>query len=89
MNGLKHGKGEETFPDGRKYTGNFANDEYDGIGIFVWADGSEYEGSWKAGQWHGVGNYSTAEGETRRGEWSQGQNVRWFDGKPTQIDDLD
>ena len=45
-----HGKGIYTWPDGRKYTGDFANDKKEGHGIFKWADGRVFNGLWKNGK---------------------------------------
>ncbi len=44
-----HGKGMYTWPDGRKYIGDFANDKKEGHGIFKWADGRVFNGLWKNG----------------------------------------
>ena len=45
-----HGQGIYTWPDGRIYDGEYANDVKDGFGIYRWADGRVYEGNWKDGK---------------------------------------
>jgi hypothetical protein len=41
-----HGKGKFTWPDGRKYEGEYINDKKHGFGIFTFKDGRIYEGEW-------------------------------------------
>lgn len=56
-----HGKGEFTWPDGKKYVGNtfknklgdYQDDKKDGYGEFFWQDGKTYKGYWKDGKQHG------------------------------------
>ena len=43
-----NGFGEYTWPDGRVYKGNFANDNKQGDGILYYPDGSVYSGQWFA-----------------------------------------
>jgi hypothetical protein len=45
-----HGKGRFTWPDGRKYEGEYQNDLKHGTGIFKWPDGRVYEGEWENGK---------------------------------------
>ena len=35
-----------TWPDGRKYVGEYKNDKKHGYGEFFWYDGREYKGYW-------------------------------------------
>ena len=44
------GSGIYTWPDGRKYEGEYINDKKEGHGIFFWPDGRKYEGGWKNGK---------------------------------------
>ena len=44
-------------PDGSKYTGQFKNGKFHGIGKFEGKDGSKYEGEYKDGKMHGKGMY--------------------------------
>ena len=43
-----------TFPDGRKYEGQFKDDEYHGKGTLVKPDGSKQSGLWKNGSYVGA-----------------------------------
>ena len=44
------GKGVFTWPDERKYEGDYYDDKKEGYGIFYWPDGRKYEGEWKNGK---------------------------------------
>ena len=44
------GSGIYTWPDGKKYEGEYINDKKEGHGIFFWPDGRKYEGGWKNGK---------------------------------------
>ena len=39
MNGNLHGRGYFTWPDGRKYEGQFVDDKKQGYGVYIWPDG--------------------------------------------------
>ena len=39
-----HGHGHLVWPDGKEYTGAFADDKRHGNGKFKWKDGREYNG---------------------------------------------
>ena len=39
-----HGKGIYSWPDGRKYDGDYKEDKKHGIGTYTWADGKKYIG---------------------------------------------
>ena len=45
-----NGEGTFTWPDGRKYEGEYLNDKKHGLGKFTHADGSKYNGNWKDGK---------------------------------------
>ena len=44
------GKGTFTWSDGRKYTGEYVNDQKHGQGTFEWPDGRKYIGEWNQGK---------------------------------------
>ena len=44
-----------TWDDGRKYVGEFKDDNRHGKGKYTWANGKIYEGGWKDGKQHGEG----------------------------------
>jgi hypothetical protein len=56
------GKGVFTWPDGRKYEGDYKCDKKEGVGIFFWPDGRKYSGQWKNGKQHGLGTYTLSTG---------------------------
>lgn len=41
-----NGKGNFTWPDGRKYIGEYIEDKKHGYGQFIWPDGRTFEGQW-------------------------------------------
>ena len=51
-----------TWPDGRRYEGEYTDDKKEGTGTFYWPDGRKYEGGWKNGKQHGLGLYTSAKG---------------------------
>jgi hypothetical protein len=44
-----------TWPDGRKYDGQYSDDKKSGYGTFTWNDGRKYKGQWLKGKQHGIG----------------------------------
>ncbi len=38
-----------SWPDGRRYEGNYYEDQKTGHGVFNWTDGRMYDGFWKDG----------------------------------------
>ena len=48
-------KGKFTWPDGRRYEGEFLNGHLQGLGAMTWPDGSSYKGEWKNDLPHGRG----------------------------------
>ncbi len=59
------GYGIFTWPDGRRYEGQYIDDKKEGHGNFYWPDGRKYEGGWKNGKQHGIGVYTSASGKTK------------------------
>ena len=59
-----HGFGTFTWPDGRKYTGQFVDNYREGEGTYTWPDSSNYSGGWLRGKYHGSGTFSQASGKT-------------------------
>ena len=45
-----NGQGTTTWPDGKKYIGNYLNDKKHGYGEFYWANGKNYKGNWDMGK---------------------------------------
>jgi len=50
-----NGKGVFTWPDNRRYEGEFKNDKKEGFGLYEYGDGNKYEGEWKNGKQSGEG----------------------------------
>jgi hypothetical protein len=74
---LKHGKGKETYSDGRVFVGSFVKGGKEGTGT-LYSDGSDfviYEGGWKDNVYHGEGilnnSDSKYEGGFVAGEFSE------------------
>ncbi len=55
------------------YSGDWKNEQRNGVGIYVWEDGQQYEGNWKNNVRHGQGKITFANGETLEGNWKQGK----------------
>ena len=74
-----NGSGEFSWPDGRKYIGDYKEDKKEGYGFFEWADGRKYRGSWSNGKQHGEGEFYNPKDQTwRKGNWSEGTRVQWL-----------
>lgn len=41
---MQHGKGNEKWPDGSHFVGEYKGGKKDGLGKYNWADGAAYEG---------------------------------------------
>lgn len=57
-----HGYGVFSWPDGRRYEGDYSDDKKQGRGTFQWSDGRKYIGGWYNGKQHGNGVYISATG---------------------------
>ena len=68
------------WPDGRKYDGDYVDDQKEGFGIYFWPDGKRYEGQWSDGKQHGEGKILNAKGKCRKGIWEEGNRIQWVDG---------
>lgn len=45
-----NGQGIFTWPDGRRYEGEYFNDKKHGFGIYTWSNNRQYAGQWENGQ---------------------------------------
>lgn len=72
------GSGVYTWPDGRKYEGQYLKDKKHGEGKYTWEDGKFYKGSWLDGKQHGEGVYTTIDGLSRKGTWESGRRTKWI-----------
>ena len=72
-NNKMDGKGVFTWPDGRKYEGEYKNDKKEGYGTFKWKEGRKYVGSWKNGKMNGIGVMTYTDGAKYEGEFVNGK----------------
>ena len=72
LNGKMHGKGTNTWTDGRKYIGDWLNGERNGKGTMSYADGSKYTGDWINSKKKGKGTMSFPDGRKYTGDWLNG-----------------
>eukprot|EP00747_Dinoflagellata_sp_TGD_P055085 gnl/TRDRNA2_/TRDRNA2_149349_c1_seq2.p1 gnl/TRDRNA2_/TRDRNA2_149349_c1~~gnl/TRDRNA2_/TRDRNA2_149349_c1_seq2.p1 ORF type:complete len:239 (-),score=42.63 gnl/TRDRNA2_/TRDRNA2_149349_c1_seq2:28-744(-) len=79
-----HGKGRQTWSNGRVYEGEFAYGKFSGFGRMVWQTNGGpmiYEGEYMEDQKHGRGKFLWADGRSYDGEWRNGK--RWGQGVHT------
>jgi len=72
----QHGKGRQTWSDGRVYDGQFDHGRFSGHGRMVWHTQKgllTYEGQYKDDLKHGSGRFVWADGRTYDGEWQNGK----------------
>ncbi len=72
-NGLQHGTGTYTLPNGYEYNGQWVNGEIRGIGIAKFPNGSVYKGNFIKGKPEGSGKIIFADGATYEGTWLDGK----------------
>ena len=80
-----HGRGEYSWKDGRKYSGQYQFDKKHGYGEYTWADGRRYLGEWANSKRHGKGKIISFDGNEREGIWEDDRRVRWLDEGSSQI----
>lgn len=68
-----HGAGVLSWPDGRKYVGQFCKGAFDGDATMVWPDGRKYIGQYRENKKHGEGEFIWPDGRLYTGQWSNGQ----------------
>jgi hypothetical protein len=62
-----------TWPDGRRYAGEFKDGQLNGHGTWTFADGSKYVGEFKDGKFNGQGTMTWPDGRRYAGEFKDGQ----------------
>ena len=78
-NNKMNGKGIFSWPDGRRYEGDYKDDKKDGYGEFEWNEGKKFKGNWKNGKQHGEGYlYSVKNNTWRKGIWENGKRIKWI-----------
>lgn len=73
QNGIPHGVGTITWPDGTTYTGEWREGKMEGGGEITWPSGATYEGDWHQGMMHGTGTLIQPGGEVLQGTWEYGR----------------
>ena len=86
-----HGYGRYVLPDGKRYEGQYKDDQKHGFGIYIWPDGRLYKGFWQHGKQHGLAEYQTISKDedgdasskssklySRYGLWQNGKRIRWL-----------
>eukprot|EP00826_Nyctotherus_ovalis_P022570 TRINITY_DN17470_c0_g1_i2.p3 TRINITY_DN17470_c0_g1~~TRINITY_DN17470_c0_g1_i2.p3 ORF type:complete len:103 (-),score=21.98 TRINITY_DN17470_c0_g1_i2:149-457(-) len=73
-----HGKGKYSWPNGRRYEGEYAEDKKHGYGVYCWPDRRRYEGCWRDGKQNGKGRYYDKNGQVKYGIWRGGKKVKWI-----------
>src|SRR5690554_3659450 len=72
-NGLQHGTGTYTLPNGYEYAGDWQDGEIKGKGTARFPNGSVYEGEFTLGKPNGVGKIVFTDGGTYEGDWVNGK----------------
>jgi hypothetical protein len=74
----KHGHGALVWPDGRRYEGQFVDDEFHGEGVMTWPNGSKYVGHYANGKKEGQGTLFLPDGQKFIGEFRDGKREGRF-----------
>ena len=69
-NGLQHGTGTYTLPNGYEYAGEWIDGEIRGTGVARFPNGSVYEGEFTKGKPEGIGKIVFSDGGTYEGALS-------------------
>ncbi len=72
QDGLPHGQGYWTHPNGRSYRGSFREGRIEGFGTMIFPEGERYTGYLKDGKAHGEGTMTHPDGRTASGIWENG-----------------
>ena len=63
--------------NGRKYVGEFRDNNFDGQGIYYYEDGSKYVGKFKGGMKSGYGTKYNKDGEIEnQGQWRNNEYLQ-------------
>jgi len=68
-----NGQGTITYPNGRKYVGEWKDGLPNGQGTYTFPDGRMYVGQYKDGEFHGQGTLTSPSGYKYEGEWKDGR----------------
>jgi hypothetical protein len=64
--------GDDSSTPGAKYSGQWKDGEFHGLGVYELSNGNKYDGDWIRGKRHGQGKYYYANGEIYDGNWVNG-----------------
>merc|ERR550537_606246 len=67
-----HGAGVLSWPDGRRYIGQFCHGVFEGEATMTWPDGRRYIGQYRQNKKHGEGDFLWRDGRRYSGQWSDG-----------------
>ena len=70
--GIPHGTGSYTWPDGGTYECQWELGAMNGSGVGIDPDGSKYDGEWANGQPNGAGTMTHADGSVTTGTFVNG-----------------
>ena len=71
---LKHGYGEQSWPDGATYKGQYRGGKAWGHGVYVKGNGGQtYDGMWLNDEQHGHGKETWQDGSEYVGEYMMGK----------------
>lgn len=89
--GVRHGRGRQTWTNGSLYDGFWEHGKFSGKGRVIFNNGNVYTGDFKHGMLEGFGEYAHYDGTTYVGEWKADKqngkgNEKWSDGSAYQGD---
>jgi hypothetical protein len=64
--------GNQQFPNGDSYVGEYENGMFSGKGKYIFQDGKIYIGDFRRNHFHGIGQLSDVNGEVYKGEFKNG-----------------
>jgi len=67
--------GQETWPSGNRYAGEFKNNKKHGQGTYTVSNGDQYMGEFKDGTFNGQGTYTFAKGGRYAGDFKDGKRT--------------
>eukprot|EP00401_Gymnodinium_catenatum_P014857 CAMPEP_0117519506 /NCGR_PEP_ID=MMETSP0784-20121206/32686_1 /TAXON_ID=39447 /ORGANISM="" /LENGTH=490 /DNA_ID=CAMNT_0005315467 /DNA_START=52 /DNA_END=1521 /DNA_ORIENTATION=- len=70
--GLRSGAGVQTWPNGRRYAGQFDADMFEGEAVMRWPQGHVYMGQYRESCKHGDGRFMWPDGRVYDGQWQAG-----------------
>lgn len=69
----RHGKGQNTFPNGDVYRGTYEKGKRQGSGTYSFVSGARYTGGYERNERHGKGRMVYPDGSRYSGDWKNGK----------------